>query len=342
MMVLHTQLISLADELGWNRTQGSVFGLYKDYFFQIRSGWLASMTNTSSVADIDTGTRDILERELQTNRKSLGIRSLRTDKNGAIIQLKPVGIGIIGGKKRIKACLDFLIERYERLNIAGGDICHACGSPGDIQDYYFTNDDMAASYCGRCYRAGWQSLPSRRRLDPLSQRTYKARVLCSLKYAFVTALIIGVVSVFIRTGFTMIMGMVFPVWMAWAGYQAGQGKSGTWDRWIVIGIGAAALVTSVSFMVIAFQHSRGLSLVQIWEQIFLGGDFPAWFWGPMAFAFFINIPSWIYIYLKMLKVEKLAPLEPAIPMNEDDLERFTRAASPGLHPRKQQDTQPYK
>lgn len=141
----------IAKDLGWHKTNDSVFGLYKGYFFNVSD---ASIITTPQFKLVTATTGNITEEqklqiktELNLNKKKLKFTIFEISDNR--IFFKFTENLTLTQIKTVYSLFDFLVDLFKRLNVSEQNKCHNCGRDQRINYYDF--NDTGIILCDTCF-----------------------------------------------------------------------------------------------------------------------------------------------------------------------------------------------
>ncbi len=292
----------IAKDLGWYKTENSVFGLYKGYFFSVSDASLVSTPQYKFV----TGTTGILtdeqklqiKTELQTNKSKLKFTSFEIRDNGVFFQfaenitLTPF--------KTVYSLLDFLVVLFKKLNIEEQNRCHKCGTGQKIS--YYDLNDMGTILCEACFNDTHNKFSEIETKRTAEEKSYLAGLLGAFVFSIPGIILWVLLAVYVGR---IAMGMALIIaLLGYLGYGCFKGKKGKLRKWIIVFTTTISIIIANVMTVIASLVREGFTLKNAIQEFQTNETVKEILYANMIISLILASAAWIWI-LFIMKDDKL-------------------------------------
>lgn len=292
----------IAKDLGWYKTNDSVFGLYKGYFFNVADSSLISTPQFKFVT-VTTGSlteeqRLQIKTELDKNKKKLKFTNFNFSKNELFFQFtENLTFTQI---KTVYSLFDFLVDLFKKLNLSEQNKCHNCGSDQRIS--YYDLNDTGIILCNACFS----------REDHRFYEIEKERISREKNYltGFLGALIFSVPGIILWTLFAVYFerlasGMAFVIaFLGLIGYNYFKGWHGKLTKYIIVLTNIMSIIIANVMTVITLLVKQGLSINQAIQEFQTNEAAKEYFYQCIIISFLFALLVWIWL-LFIMKDKKL-------------------------------------
>lgn len=292
----------IAKDLGWYKTNDSVFGLYKGYFFNVADSSLISTPQFKFVT-VTTGSlteeqRLQIKTELDKNKKKLKFTNFNFSKNELFFQFtENLTFTQI---KTVYSLFDFLVDLFKKLNLSEQNKCHNCGSDQRIS--YYDLNDTGIILCNACFS----------REDHRFYEIAKERISREKNYltGFLGALIFSVPGIILWTLFAVYFerlasGMAFVIaFLGLIGYNYFKGWHGKLTKYIIVLTNIMSIIIANVMTVITLLVKQGLSINQAIQEFQTNEAAKEYFYQCIIISFLFALLVWIWL-LFIMKDKKL-------------------------------------
>lgn len=214
----------IAKQNNWFATDKLVFGLYKDYLFQISdanpfSGISAKYIH-ADISSISEEQLHLLSLQLNENKKALKFSAYAIQNNTILFTFNENLT--LTKMQTIYNLLDFLVDIYTRLNLPKANYCQNCGTTDNVKFYNLNGKGI--QLCSLCTsdfkRHIYRNESDERRLNS----TYTKGIMGALLFA-VPGIVIWVISAYYLNTMSSGMALLIGI-LGFLGYTKFQGKKG--------------------------------------------------------------------------------------------------------------------
>lgn len=292
----------IAKDLGWHKTNDSVFGLYKGYFFNVADSSILSTPQfklvTVTTDSLTEEQRLQIKTELDKNKKRLKFTNFNLSNNEIFFQFtENLTLTKI---KTVYSLFDFLVDLFKRLNVSGQNKCHHCGKDQRIN--YYNLNDTGIILCDTCF-----SQEDHRFYEIEKERISKEK---NYLTGFLGALIFSVPGIILWTFFAIYFerlasGMAFVIaLLGLLGYDYFKGRHGKLTKYIIVFTNILSIVIANIMTVITLLVKQGLSIKHAIQELQTNEAAKDFFYQSIIISFLLALLVWIWL-LFIMKDKKL-------------------------------------
>ncbi|WP_160139783.1 hypothetical protein [Chryseobacterium sp. c4a] len=292
----------IAKDLGWYKTENSVFGLYKGYFFSVSD---ASLISTPQYKFVTVTTGSLTEEqklhiksELQANKRKLRFTNFEIKDNGIFFQF--VENITLTQLKTVYSLFDFLVELFKKLNIEEQRSCHNCES--EQKNNYYDLNGTGVMFCETCFSDTNNNFYEIERKKTAEEKSYWAGFLGAIIFSIPLIAIWVLFSVYLK-GIAMGIALVI-AFLGYLGYGYFKGKNGIWRKYIIVITTTISIIISNVIATIASLVKQGSTLSNAIQEFQTSEIVKEVFYANMVISFILGSAAWIWI-LFIMKDDKL-------------------------------------
>lgn len=292
----------IAKDLGWYKTENSVFGLYKGYFFSVSD---ASLISTPQYKFVTVTTGSLTEEqklhiksELQANKRKLRFTNFEIKDNGIFFQF--VENITLTQLKTVYSLFDFLVELFKKLNIEEQHSCHNCES--EQKNNYYDLNGTGVMFCETCFSDTNNNFYEIERKKTAEEKSYWAGFLGAIIFSIPLIAIWVLFSVYLK-GIAMGIALVI-AFLGYLGYGYFKGKNGIWRKYIIVITTTISIIISNVIATIASLVKQGSTLSNAIQEFQTSEIVKEVFYANMVISFILGSAAWIWI-LFIMKDDKL-------------------------------------
>ena len=254
----------IAKDLGWYKTNDTVFGLYKGYFFNVSDASLIK-TPQQKFVTVTTGSltaeqREKIKTELSANKKKLKFTLFKISDHSIFFKftenLLPTKLSTV------YALFDFLTDLFKKLNIPEQNKCHSCDT--DQRTNYYNLNDTGIILCDNCFKQTDDKFYEIEKKRIAKEKNYLTGLLGAIIFS-VPAIILWVLLAVYLGGLSSGMAFVIAI-LGFLGYDYFNGLQGKLTKYIVFLTSITSIFVANVLTIIALLVKQGLSIGQaIWE-----------------------------------------------------------------------------
>lgn len=254
----------IAKELNWFKTTDGVFGLYKNYFFNITDSSLFSSPQykfvTATVDNLTEEQTKSVVTELDSNKKELKFTNYEINQNSiSFVFTENLTYTKI---KTVYALLDFLVTLFNKLNVSEQNKCHNSGEKESI-DFYNLNETgvILSNKSFTDIKKEYEKIENTRKAN---EKNHIAGFLGSIIFSIPGIIIWVLVAVYLdRLASAMSIVIAF---FALKGYEYFKGQESKWKKYLIVVSNIISIVVAniatVTFMLV----NQGLSIGEAFAE----------------------------------------------------------------------------
>ncbi len=288
----------IAAENNWHRTDNTVFGLYKNYFFTIGDSSLLSSPNYKYIiAKVDHLTQAQkleISNALLKNKSELKFTQFefRDDKSLTLFYHETFGFTKIA---LLYQMLDFLSGLFSLLGFESMLKCHISGETNDLQYYTVNGEGMILSK--KTAFGLEKELEALRHQHEISNKNYFGGFLGSILFSLTAVILWVFIAVYfnrLASGVAFIIGF-----LGLKGYKYFKGKSGKYSGIILIFSNIIVVLISSYLTVIylLFQQSQDFSFAI--NELNNNQEVRKYFFTNLIISFIISSLTWLWIFMEL-------------------------------------------
>ena len=283
----------IAKELNWFKTTDGVFGLYKNYFFNITDSSLFSSPQykfvTATVDNLTEEQTKCIITELDSNKKELKFTNYEINQNRiSFVFTENLTYTKI---KTIYALFDFLVTLFIKLNVAEQNKCHNSGEKESI-DFYNLNETgvILSSKCFQDIKKEYEKIENKRKT---SGKNHIAGFLGSIIFSIPGIIIWVLVAIYLeRLASAMSIVIAF---FALKGYEYFKGQESKWKKYLIVVSNIISIVVAniatVTFMLV----NQGFSIGEAFTEFQVNQNAIDIFKQNTLISFILAFFVWIWL-----------------------------------------------
>ncbi len=248
----------IAKKLDWHVSKNGVFGIYKNYFFNVSDAHLLNNPQFKFVeATVDNLTDEkesIIRTELIDNKKDLKYSSFEVHENR--IYIKFIENLSFTKLKIVYSLLDFLVDLFNRVGLPEQNKCHNCDSK--VNNDYYTLNDKGLILCDVCSRQIKDNIYEKEREQISLEKNYFFGFLGSILFSILGIIAWVLIAVYLEL-IASIMSMVI-AYLGYSGYNFFKGRNGGLTKYIILISNIICIVFANIATIITLLIQEGLTL----------------------------------------------------------------------------------
>lgn len=297
----------IAKDLGWYKTENSVFGFYKGYFFNVSDASLISSPQykfvTGTTGSLTEEQKLQIKNELQANKSKLKFTNFEIRDNGVFFQF--VENITFTQLKTVYSLLDFLVVLFKKLNIEEQNRCHHCDTEQQIS--YYDLNDIGVILCETCFNDTHNKFSEIETKRTAEEKNYLAGLLGAAVFS-VPGIIIWILLAVYLGRIAMGMSLLIAL-LGYLGYGYFKGKNGMLRKWIIVFTTTVSIILANVMTVIASLVREGSTLNNAIQGFQTNETVKEVLYANMIISLILGSVAWIWI-LFIMKDDKLT-IKPA-------------------------------
>ena len=292
----------IAKELDWHKTKDGVFGIYKNYFFNVSDASLFSNPQFKFViATTDILTEEqkaLLKFELNANKKNLKFSTFEITENSIFFQF--IENLTFTKLKTVYSLFDFLVELFKKLNISEQNKCHNCSSKENNK--YYEINDLGIILCSSCFHQTEKSYFKIENEIQSEQKNYLTGFIGALLFSIPGIIAWVLVAIYLErlaSGMAIIIGL-----LGIKGYEYFKGKQGNLTKYLIALTNIISIVIANVITVLAMLMNEGLTINKSINEFQTNEIAKDLFYKNTMFSFILATFIWIWL-LFVFKNKKL-------------------------------------
>ena len=292
----------IAKELDWHKTKDGVFGIYKNYFFNVSDASLFSNPQFKFViASTDILTEEqkaLIKFELDANKKNLKFSTFEISENSIFFQF--IENLTFTKLKTVYSLFDFLVELFKKLNISEQNKCHNCSSKENNK--YYEINDLGIILCSSCFYQTEKSYIKIENEIQSEQKNYLTGFIGALLFSIPGIIAWVLVAIYLErlaSGMAIIIGL-----LGIKGYEYFKGKQGNLTKYLIVLTNIISIVIANVITVLAMLMNEGLTINKSINEFQTNEIAKDLFYKNTMFSFILAIFIWIWL-LFVFKNKKL-------------------------------------
>lgn len=283
----------IAKDLGWYKTNDSVFGLYKGYFFNVSDASLMSTPQfkfvTATTGSLTEEQKLHLKTELSTNRKKLKFTTFEISDHG--ILFKFAENLTFTQLKTVYALLDFSVDLFKKLNIREQNQCHSCGKDQRIS--YYDLNDTGVILCDTCFSRENQRFYEIEKERISKEKNYLTGFLGAFLFSVPGILLWVLCAVYFER---LASGMAFVIAIfGILGYDYFKGQHGKLTKYIIVLTNIVSIIIANVMTVMTLLVKQGLTINHAIQEFQTNEAVKDFFYQNMVISFILAFFVWIWL-----------------------------------------------
>ncbi|ROI06712.1 hypothetical protein EGI16_02060 [Chryseobacterium sp. G0240] len=283
----------IAKDLGWYKTNNSVFGLYKGYFFNISD---ASLSTTPQFKLVTATTGNITEEqqlqiktELKLNKRKLKFTLFEISDNA--IFFKFTENVTLTQLKTVYSLFDFLVDLFKKLNISEQNKCHNCGRYQRIN--YYNLNDIGIILCDTCFSHENHRLHEIEKEMISKEKNYLTGFLGALIFSVPGIILWTLCAVYFER---LASGIAFIIaFLGILGYDYFKGRHGKLTKYIIVFTNIVSIIIANIMTVITLLVKQGLTINHAIQELQTNETLKDFFYQSIIISFLLAILVWIWL-----------------------------------------------
>ena len=293
----------IAKELDWYKTKNGVFGIYKDYFFNVSDASLFSNPQFKFViatTDILTDEQKAqLKFELDANKNKLKFSTFEISDGRILFQF--IENLTFTKLKTVYSLFDFLVELFKKLNISEQSKCLFCYSKENNK--YCDMNDFGTILCSSCFNQTEKSYIEIENDILSKQKNYLTGFLGALLFSIpgiIAWVLAAIYFEILASGMAIIIGL-----LGIKGYDYFKGKQGNLTKYLIVLTNIISIITANVFTVVVMLMNEGLTISNSIIEFQTNEIAKDLFYKNTIISFVLAIFIWIWL-LFVYKNKKLS------------------------------------
>ncbi|SHL80119.1 hypothetical protein [Chryseobacterium polytrichastri] len=292
----------IAKDLGWHKTNDSVFGLYKGYFFNVSDASLITTPQfklvTATTGNITEEQKLQIKTELNLNKRKLKFTLFEISDNE--IFFKFTENVTLTQLKTVYSLFDFLVDLFKKLNVSEQNKCHNCGTNQKIN--YYTLNDTGIILCTTCFYQKNNSFYEIEKERISKEKNYLTGFLGSIVFSIPGIIFWILFAVYLGR---IASGMAFVIiFTELLGYDYFKGKHGKLTKYIISLTNIISIIIANIMTVIVLFVKQGLTINHAILELQTNQAITNLFYQNIIISFIFSLFAWIWI-LFIMKDKKL-------------------------------------
>jgi hypothetical protein len=248
----------IAKDLGWHKTNDSVFGLYKGYFFKVSDASLITTPQfklvTVTIGNITEEQRLQIKTELSLNKRKLKFTLFEIGDNE--IFFKFTENVTLTQLKTVYSLFDFLVDLFRKLNVPEQNKCHNCERDQRIN--YYDLNDTGIILCDICFSQEDHRLYEIEKERISKEKNYLTGFLGALIFSVPGIILWILCAVYFER---LASGMAFVIaFLGILGYDYFKGRHGKLTKYIIVLTNIVSIIIANIMTVITLLVKQGLTI----------------------------------------------------------------------------------
>lgn len=259
--MIYPKLKSIAKENNWYRSNNSVFGLYKNYFFNWSEGQ-GFKSVYARMKDIPDDVVKQIDEYISSRKDEIGYKEKVVAADGIFLKFTESLIPL--KKTKNYGAMDAIIEVYIRFNIPASNCCAECRGKDRLNYSYIK--DVGILFCDSCkeklMNEGYRNAEAY-----FSEAKYYLRGTVGAMLFSLAGVVLWVLLGYYMERIFAVVAVIF-AYLSLKGYDLFKAKRGTWTPLIIISVSIISIIVSnVATMIFALMMN-GFDWEQAWNIIF--------------------------------------------------------------------------
>ncbi len=292
----------IAKELDWHKTKDGVFGIYKNYFFNVSDASLFSNPQFKFIiATTDNLTEEQksqIKSELDANKINLKFSTFEISDNSIFFQF--IENLTFTKLKTAYSLLDFLIELFKKLNISEQNKCHNCSSKENNK--YYEINDIGIILCNSCFHQTEKSYLKIENEILAEQKNYLTGFFGAIVFSIPGIIAWVLVAIYLErlaSGMAIIIAI-----LGIKGYEYFKGKQGNLTKYLIVLTNIISIILANIITVVVMLLNEGLTISQSIIEFQTNDIAKDLFYKNTMFSFILAFFIWLWL-LFTLKDKKL-------------------------------------
>jgi hypothetical protein len=292
----------IAKELDWHKTKDGVFGIYKNYFFNVSDASLFSNPQFKFIiATTDNLTEEQksqIKSELDANKINLKFSTCEISDNSIFFQF--IENLTFTKLKTVYSLLDFLIEIFKKLNISEQNKCHNCSSKENNK--YYEINDIGIILCNSCFHQTEKSYLKIENEILAEQKNYLTGFFGAIVFSIPGIIAWVLVAIYLErlaSGMAIIIAI-----LGIKGYEYFKGKQGNLTKYLIVLTNIISIILANIITVVVMLLNEGLTISQSIIEFQTNDIAKDLFYKNTMFSFILAFFIWLWL-LFTLKDKKL-------------------------------------
>lgn len=295
---MRPSLKTIAQQEGWSIGENVVFGVYKEYFFNIgQSNFWTDTAHKYIVASLPEAKPSVLSKiatDLEQQRAALNFTTISHEGKQLRVHFEEQEAYV--SLETLYQTLDALVERFQQENLASTVGCTGCGAS---QVEHYKVGRLGVAYCAACLTSFREILQNLRAKEEGKPKHYLKGFMGSLLFS----LPIVPVWVFLAiwAEFVVAILSMFIVALGLEGYRRFKGGLGKFTALVMILSNSVMLVICNLATMVTQLYRAEIPLSRTFSMILHNANARSVFLSDLALSLFVSLFIWGYF---------LTPLRP--------------------------------
>ncbi|RJP73991.1 MAG: hypothetical protein C4539_00825 [Ignavibacteriales bacterium] len=195
VQMIYSKLKKIAKENDWYLSNSSVFGLYRDYYFQMNDGHGFKQISIY-LLNTDYEKQDSIRKAILQSKKELKISAVLLGGNILAIRYKEIFLST--SKEVLKRGLDFLSDVLKSHSVSPMNTCFQCEKSGDLKYFYNTANELTKMLCQHCIEREENDRYQNEKLEEYKEKNYIRGILGSLLFTAIGVIAWVAIAVYLH------------------------------------------------------------------------------------------------------------------------------------------------
>ncbi len=291
--MIFPRIKKIAIENNWHFGKNSVFGLYNNYYFQMKDGQGFKQISTY-LFGVDYEKQDSIRRELIQKKNELRFQNIILKDNILSIIYKET---FFSTKKRIlNKGLDIVSEVLKSNSIREMDKCFQCNNSVDLNYFYNTANELTRLICKNCFDKEENEKFQNDKAQIYYEQSYAKGLLGAFLFTIVG--IVAWVAIAVYLHLLTTFGAIMLGLLSFNGYKYFKGSMNKTAKWLLFSliIFSILLANYISVGLEIYINNPGILLEVILYNLFHNKDIIAVLIKNISISLLLSIIPFIYIF----------------------------------------------
>jgi len=290
--MLFPRVKRLGRELDWYKSKNAVFGMYKNYFYNVGDGQGIKIAIVR-VGELSEGQKTQINEALKANKKALKLS--RFDFMALYIQFQFAEHFKSTKLERFYNLFDFLAELFEKANVPEQNRCHGCETKDHLR--FYAMDSLGMILCNSCFRKMEDDFNRAEREKHEREKNYAAGFLGSLVFS-IPGIIAWVLFAVYLERVAAVMAMAIAA-LGKKGYDYFKGRHDKATRYLIIVSNIICVFVACVATIFALLLKEGLSFGESYGALLTNENAIKAFKDNLFISYFMAFLGWIWIFASM-------------------------------------------
>ncbi|GAA4829577.1 hypothetical protein [Algivirga pacifica] len=287
----------IARELGWHKTKNGVFGLYKEYLFEITDASIWSSPQhklvTISFEELPEEKRFAISENLHLHKKELKFTAYDVRQNGIVVQF-------IENFRYTKIAtvyhlMDHIVSLLNEYEVPTHKDCQSCHSTSQLGFYEVENGGM--HLCKTCFTKHEKHIDLAIQATNQKRKNYLSGSVGAALFSIIG--IIAWVFVAVYLGYLASAMSIVIGYLALKGYDYFKGKQGNLTKYIIVSINIGSIVIANLLTVLGILMNEGFQLTEAIEIFQMNSEVQNLLYSNLGLSFVLAFFVWVSFFVSL-------------------------------------------